>query len=179
MRSIQVLLSCSHTFHQACLASYEKFSKTKACPLCRANDYEKRVIEDGRRLWTQRCACRVQSVWKGHKGRREYKRLLDTVVPTDPAKRKAFYGRKVAGLTTRLLDAIDADRDSALDELFAASERAMHMSRAVRCPSDCPAAASLNSATRRSRSSDTARECLPRLPPPLSLHTITCDLPPD
>lgn len=115
----QVLLSCSHTFHQACLASYERFSQTKACPLCRANDYEKRVIEDGRRLWAQRCACRLQSVWRGHEGRKIYRHVLETTVPTDPAKRKAFYERKVSGLTTRLVDAIDADRDSALDDLFA------------------------------------------------------------
>lgn len=37
----QTLLSCSHTFHRACLRSFEMFSGSRICPLCRTNDYEK------------------------------------------------------------------------------------------------------------------------------------------
>lgn len=33
--SLQVLLSCSHVFHKACLSSFERFTGAKSCPLCR------------------------------------------------------------------------------------------------------------------------------------------------
>ncbi|KAA3673886.1 uncharacterized protein DEA37_0013381, partial [Paragonimus westermani] len=39
-----ILLSCSHLFHKNCLESYERFCDTHCCPICRALDYEKRVI---------------------------------------------------------------------------------------------------------------------------------------
>ena len=31
----QVLLSCGHAFHHACLASWERFSGANQCPVCR------------------------------------------------------------------------------------------------------------------------------------------------
>ncbi|KAG1658061.1 hypothetical protein FOA52_008315 [Chlamydomonas sp. UWO 241] len=38
----QVLLSCTHVFHKACLASYERFARTRACPLCRCAAYQRK-----------------------------------------------------------------------------------------------------------------------------------------
>jgi hypothetical protein len=60
-RSLQVLLSCSHTFHQTCLSSFERFGRQvqRCCPLCRCQAYEKRRIEDGERLWRHACAARI------------------------------------------------------------------------------------------------------------------------
>ena len=44
-----MLLSCSHTFHRACLGSWERFSKSRCCPVCRKLHYQKRVIDAA--LW--------------------------------------------------------------------------------------------------------------------------------
>ncbi|CAN0345774.1 unnamed protein product, partial [Ectocarpus sp. 12 AP-2014] len=40
----QVILSCSHVFHKACLSSFEKFlrAQERSCPLCRKVDYQKK-----------------------------------------------------------------------------------------------------------------------------------------
>lgn len=54
----QVLLSCSHVFHKACLQSFERFSGIRSCPLCRASDYQKKVINDGADAYRSRCATR-------------------------------------------------------------------------------------------------------------------------
>lgn len=37
----QTILSWSHIFHTNCLKSFEKYSKSKVCPLCRTRDYDK------------------------------------------------------------------------------------------------------------------------------------------
>merc|ERR1719483_1528422 len=38
----QVLTSCCHAYHRACLFSFEKFvGRTKTCSLCRVKDYQK------------------------------------------------------------------------------------------------------------------------------------------
>ena len=66
----QVLLSCSHVFHQTCLASFERFSGRATCPLCRHADYEKRLFDEGRKNWEKLCTLKLQAVWRGHCGRK-------------------------------------------------------------------------------------------------------------
>jgi hypothetical protein len=126
----QVILSCSHVFHQACLASFERFSGRATCPLCRSADYEKRLFEEGRRNWELLCALKLQAVWRGHCGRKVWNHILDTVVPTDPMKRRDFFARRMGKLTSKLLCALDTNTDE-LEELFAESERALCVSRQV------------------------------------------------
>lgn len=58
LRLLQVLLSCSHVFHRACLQSFETFSGRKCCPLCRKRQYETRLIHDAARLYRHQCAAR-------------------------------------------------------------------------------------------------------------------------
>jgi hypothetical protein len=43
----QVLLSCSHTFHFACLKAFENYSGNKSCPMCRKTRYQMRIVYDG------------------------------------------------------------------------------------------------------------------------------------
>ena len=45
--TVQVLLSCSHVFHLSCLKSLERFSGCKRCPMCRRENYQKRIIYEG------------------------------------------------------------------------------------------------------------------------------------
>ena len=43
----QVILSCTHVFHRACLASFERFvgAEKRSCPICRKASYERRGCE--------------------------------------------------------------------------------------------------------------------------------------
>lgn len=45
--SLCVLLSCSHIFHEACLSSFERFTKKDilSCPICRSLGYGKRILK--------------------------------------------------------------------------------------------------------------------------------------
>ncbi|XP_030682174.1 RING finger protein 32 isoform X3 [Nomascus leucogenys] len=91
----QVLLSCSHVFHKACLQAFEKFTNKKTCPLCRKNQYQTRVIHDGARLFRIKCVTRIQAYWRGYIVRKWYRNLRKTVPPTDAKLRKKFFEKKV------------------------------------------------------------------------------------
>ncbi|KAF5911432.1 hypothetical protein HPG69_004353 [Diceros bicornis minor] len=91
----QVLLSCSHVFHRACLQAFEKFTNKKTCPLCRRDQYQTRVIHDGARLFKIKCATRIQASWRGHVVRKWYRELRRTVPPTDARLRRRFFEDKI------------------------------------------------------------------------------------
>ena len=56
----QVLLSCSHMFHRVCLSAFELYVGRSSCPLCRATDYQKRLVHDGSKEHLHRCAALIQ-----------------------------------------------------------------------------------------------------------------------
>ncbi|XP_005673141.1 RING finger protein 32 isoform X2 [Sus scrofa] len=97
----QVLLSCSHVFHRACLQAFEKFTNKKTCPLCRKNQYQTRVIHDGARLFRTQCATRIQASWRGHVVRTWYRDLRRRVPPTDAKLRRKFFEEKALHRETR------------------------------------------------------------------------------
>ncbi len=43
---------------QACLRNFEKFTKTKICPLCRQSKYQKKPITDGFEYYKEMSAIR-------------------------------------------------------------------------------------------------------------------------
>ncbi|KAM7120256.1 RING finger protein 32 isoform 2-T3 [Molossus nigricans] len=90
----QVLLSCSHVFHRACLQAFERFASKKTCPLCRKSQYQTRVIHDAARLFKATCATRIQACWRGHVVRTWYRDLRRTRPPTDPKLRRRFFEEK-------------------------------------------------------------------------------------
>nr|XP_021141255.1 RING finger protein 32 isoform X4 [Columba livia] len=90
----QVLLSCSHVFHKACLKAFEKCRGKKCCPMCRKEQYQTRVIHDGARLFKIKCAVRIQASWRGYIVRKWYKNLRKTVPPKDSKLRKQFLEQK-------------------------------------------------------------------------------------
>nr|XP_020635380.1 RING finger protein 32 isoform X2 [Pogona vitticeps] len=90
----QVLLSCSHVFHRACLKAFERFAGKKTCPMCRKIQYQTRVIHDGARLFKMKCATRIQAFWRGYIVRTWYKNLRRTVPPKDAVLRKKFFEEK-------------------------------------------------------------------------------------
>ncbi|XP_009682220.2 RING finger protein 32 [Struthio camelus] len=121
----QVLLSCSHVFHKACLKAFEKFAGKKSCPMCRKKQYQTRVIHDGARLFKIKCAIRIQASWRGYIVRKWYKNLRKTVPPKDSKLRKQFFEEKVQHISNRLLSSYDINLDeffSEIDSSIAASQ---------------------------------------------------------
>ena len=60
----QVVLSCSHVFHKNCIDSFEKFSNSKNCPLCRAASYEKTDVYVGARFYIEKNATKIQATMR-------------------------------------------------------------------------------------------------------------------
>lgn len=106
----QVLLNCSHVFHKICLDSFERFSKTKCCPLCRKEEYQKAQITEGKKVFMNKCAIKIQAVFRGYRARKLFQQIMDSNPPEDPVKRKVFFARKLERLTDQLLRKIEEDR---------------------------------------------------------------------
>uniref|UniRef100_A0A8D1K3T2 Ring finger protein 32 n=1 Tax=Sus scrofa TaxID=9823 RepID=A0A8D1K3T2_PIG len=123
----QVLLSCSHVFHRACLQAFEKFTNKKTCPLCRKNQYQTRVIHDGARLFRTQCATRIQASWRGHVVRTWYRDLRRRVPPTDAKLRRKFFEEKFTEISRRLLRSYHTD----LEQLFADVDHCLAVNRSV------------------------------------------------
>ncbi|NWW48586.1 RNF32 protein, partial [Pedionomus torquatus] len=123
----QVLLSCSHVFHKACLKAFEKFAGKKSCPMCRKEQYHTRVIHDGARLFKIKCAIRIQASWRGYIARKWYKNLRRTVPPKDSKLRKQFFEEKVQQISDRLLSSYNIN----LDEFFSEIDSSIAASRDV------------------------------------------------
>ncbi|KAH0627594.1 hypothetical protein JD844_003511 [Phrynosoma platyrhinos] len=123
----QVLLSCSHVFHRACLKAFERFAGKKTCPMCRRIQYQTRVIHDGAHLFKIKCATRIQAFWRGYIVRKWYKNLRKTVPPKDAKLRKKFFEEKFTEICQRLLNSFDTHVDelfSEIDSTVAASQDA-------------------------------------------------------
>ncbi|XP_029776878.1 RING finger protein 32 isoform X2 [Suricata suricatta] len=123
----QVLLSCSHVFHRACLQAFEKFTNKKTCPLCRRDQYQTRVIHDGAQLFKIKCATRLQACWRGHAVRKWYRDLRRAVPPTDPALRRKFFEGKFAEITRRMLRSYNTD----IEGLFSEIDHCLAVNRSV------------------------------------------------
>ncbi|XP_057586807.1 RING finger protein 32 [Hippopotamus amphibius kiboko] len=123
----QVLLSCSHVFHRACLQAFETFTGKKTCPLCRKSQYQTRVIHDAARLFRAKCAARIQAAWRGHVVRTWYRELRRTLPPADARLRRTFFEAKFTELSHRLLCSYHTD----LDELFSEIDRCLAANRRV------------------------------------------------
>lgn len=125
--SKQVLLSCGHVFHKACLRSWERHSKSRCCPVCRKLHYRKHAIDDGANLYREECATRIQAAARGVLVRRATDKALRAL---NPERRRRYCERRLCGLTDELLGRLDAER-SAVDELFAEIDSSVAASRAV------------------------------------------------
>jgi Ring finger domain/IQ calmodulin-binding motif len=124
----QVLLSCSHVFHDACLGSFETFSHSRRCPMCRCTNYAKKLINDGAHVYRNRCATRIQAAVRGFLQRRKFAVLLETVVPHDVELKQRFYMRKLTKTTDKFIEFMD-ENDCGIDALFAELDRSVAKTR--------------------------------------------------
>ncbi|RUS70065.1 hypothetical protein EGW08_022171, partial [Elysia chlorotica] len=123
----QVILSCSHVFHRACLQAFERFTGRKTCPMCRHEQYQTRVIHEGARVYRHKAAARIQANWRGYVVRSWYKKLRETVPPKDPLLKKKFYEEKLSGIVDRMIKSIDVNMVDFLREI----DNSVEQSRAV------------------------------------------------
>ncbi|XP_064387866.1 RING finger protein 32-like [Halichondria panicea] len=131
--SQQALLSCSHVFHLTCLKSFERFSRTKRCPLCRREGYQTRVVYEGAKQTRIQAATRIQSGWRGYKVRCCYKAYRETHPPSHPSLRKRHYEDKLSRLTGQLMMSCDVRAEgvaSMLSECDQSLEKARSVMRA-------------------------------------------------
>ncbi|XP_061877629.1 RING finger protein 32 isoform X2 [Entelurus aequoreus] len=122
----QVLQSCSHVFHKACLQAFEKFSGRKCCPMCRREQYETRVIHDAARLFRNQCAARIQAFWRGYIARKWYRNIRRNVCPKDKRLRRKFYAAKLLELNESFVRHHHTDVEaflSDIDRLLSSSRR--------------------------------------------------------
>ncbi|KAG0590446.1 hypothetical protein KC19_1G100100 [Ceratodon purpureus] len=106
LKKQQVILSCSHVFHKLCLQSFEKFSRNRCCPICRAEPYQKNCLIALSKTF---CAERIQSAFRGYRVRKKYSHLL-------PRRRQCFFNM-LASSTNHLLGQLGV-HDNEIDELF-------------------------------------------------------------
>lgn len=124
----QVLLSCTHVFHRTCLEAFERFSGRKSCPMCRKEQYQRRIIHEGAKEYRIKCATRIQAAWRGYIVRQWYKKLRQTVPPKDPKLKKKFYEDKFQSITDRLLQSMEA-RNQSVDDLLLEIDQSIAVSR--------------------------------------------------
>ncbi|XP_041371978.1 RING finger protein 32-like [Gigantopelta aegis] len=113
----QVLLSCTHVFHRACLQAFERFTGRKTCPMCRREQYQTRVIHEGAKAYKQICATRIQSAWRGYVVRCWYQKLRESRPPQDPKLRKKFFEDKLKTITDRMVRSCDFNVNEFLREM--------------------------------------------------------------
>ena len=75
----QVILSCSHVYHLACLRSFESFvrSSERSCPVCRKSEYEKRYHGEGLRVHKTKSATIIQCAVRRMLQRKKYLARLE------------------------------------------------------------------------------------------------------
>ncbi|CAL1536197.1 unnamed protein product [Lymnaea stagnalis] len=123
----QVILSCTHVFHRACLQAFERFTGKKTCPMCRHEQYQTRIIHEGARLHKHRSATKIQSLWRGYVVRCWYKQLRETVPPKDMKLRKKFYEEKLSAIVERMIKSIDVN----ITEFMREIDNSVQLSRAA------------------------------------------------
>eukprot|EP00746_Dinoflagellata_sp_MGD_P017617 gnl/MRDRNA2_/MRDRNA2_140569_c0_seq1.p1 gnl/MRDRNA2_/MRDRNA2_140569_c0~~gnl/MRDRNA2_/MRDRNA2_140569_c0_seq1.p1 ORF type:complete len:555 (-),score=93.82 gnl/MRDRNA2_/MRDRNA2_140569_c0_seq1:44-1708(-) len=109
----QVILSCSHVFHQECIESFERFARIKCCPLCRKQNYDKALHKGGFNVWRTKCSMRIQKAWRGYRQRLATFEALKHMENKSeaPALRKLVVGRALQGVSDRLIDVSDRHED--------------------------------------------------------------------
>ncbi|XP_064594804.1 RING finger protein 32-like isoform X2 [Liolophura sinensis] len=113
----QVLLSCTHVFHRACLEAFERFTGKKTCPMCRKQQYQTRVIHEGAKKHRVKCVTKIQAMWRGYVVRCWYRKLRESHPPNDPKLRKKFYEDKLESITDRMVRSCDFNINRFLSEI--------------------------------------------------------------
>uniref|UniRef100_A0A383VUK5 Lon protease homolog n=1 Tax=Tetradesmus obliquus TaxID=3088 RepID=A0A383VUK5_TETOB len=150
----QVLLSCSHVFHQQCLASFERHVRVKACPLCRKAWYQQLIISDAAEAYRHTCATRIQAAVRGWLCRKSLSRLLQDAPQAHGLKRTWAAGQ--LSTVRQALTGLVQDAADDLDQLFAELDASLAVSRGMADPLQLREQAAAAAAAAVSRNSEAA-----------------------
>eukprot|EP00921_Rhytidocystis_pertsovi_P002916 GHVQ01004883.1.p1 GENE.GHVQ01004883.1~~GHVQ01004883.1.p1 ORF type:complete len:569 (+),score=50.88 GHVQ01004883.1:210-1916(+) len=119
----QVILSCSHVYHEECLRSFENFFQGRTCPLCRRDNYYKRRHWSGEQSWRIECAKAIQRAWRGYRDRSKiFNRMNEHsnrggATTTTMRLRRKYGVKELKRLNTCLIREM-ADRRDAVDKFM-------------------------------------------------------------
>jgi hypothetical protein len=117
----EVLLSCSHIFHQTCLRSFENFLRDgiPSCPLCRSKSYQKKTTALGTLGYQKACVRTIQRFVRGFLARRAFKvelRLFHRSKMGDEGRRKRWLTRRGKDVEEVLEEDEDGERPGGCGE---------------------------------------------------------------
>ena len=118
----EVLLSCSHIFHSACLQAFEKFMKSDAiaCPICRTSNYQKKITRVGSKAFELCCIIKLQTCFRGYCARSVFRINLKSYYTSGRGKgslqRRRFYEKEFNILTDSIAKKTEA-REKGLDNI--------------------------------------------------------------
>lgn len=61
-----------------------RFARSRCCPLCRTEAYQKRQVHDGKAAHKHRCAAQIQAAVRGFLARKWYRHLRWHLPPSNP-----------------------------------------------------------------------------------------------
>ena len=131
----QVILSCSHVFHAACIKSFENIVgvQFQCCPICRHAEYEKKTCYLGRDAHKEACAIALQSLFRGFAARALRKRLRTALYKTGGGSkdlRHTFYAQRIETAANRFVQQVQS-KDDTIDRLFEELDNSLAISRSV------------------------------------------------
>jgi len=65
-------------------AVHFRFARSRCCPLCRTEAYQKRQVHDGKAAHKHRCAAQIQAAVRGFLARKWYRHLRRHLPPSNP-----------------------------------------------------------------------------------------------
>ncbi|KAF4673455.1 Cu-binding protein [Perkinsus chesapeaki] len=128
----QVILACTHTFHEKCFVSYLRFAEASPsemsarCPVCRAEAHDWTGHDGGFNVWRNKCASRIQRHWRGYK---ERSRVLG-ILPAGSKLRRKSVARRLTAVGSRV-EQIGEARRTMVDELLVDMDRNLQDSSRV------------------------------------------------
>lgn len=137
MNQGQVILSCSHVFHELCFKQFEKLiryqqrsegdyaSNILACPECRQTHYHKRCYYAGKALAQRSAIIKIQSAIRGYLTRKQYLKMR---IKLDAKFRETFIRQRLASLSSAweaYLRYRDAERERIMSSIDAKKQEAL------------------------------------------------------
>jgi Ring finger domain/IQ calmodulin-binding motif len=116
-REPTVILSCTHVFHKLCISSFEKFSKTKACPICRKQSYEKKNYKTSQDYYYIYCITKIQAWIRGYFCRKRFIKHILSHPSSNVHVNRKYTEMHMARLNFKLNLHLDK-KESNLDKLF-------------------------------------------------------------
>ncbi|EER02395.1 RING finger protein, putative [Perkinsus marinus ATCC 50983] len=153
----QLILACTHSFHQRCFLSYLHYagSETSKCPMCRAEAHDWTTHDGGLNVWRTKCATTIQCRWRGYIQR---SRLMREQLPPGSLLRRKYTLRMLEAASRRA-EHLGQARSDAVEKLLKDMDRTtLESSRVLR---ESLAALEM---FRKSSSLDKAEDSGPTLP---------------